>query len=964
MRQARPHRLVTALCALALLFSGAALASMAPANADPTPIVSAVPGKTPSVLDGEVLSLVKIGDTVIAGGTFTSASSWNSTTVLPRAGILAFDATTGVISDTFVPALNGEVDALIPGPQAGTVMAGGSFTKLGTVSVGKVVVLNATTGARVSAFKAPAINGLVQSLRLSGARVFVGGQFTKVGGVAHGGLASLSASTGALDPYMNLQLSGRHNDSGSGAKAPVGVKSLDITPDGSRLVAVGNFKRVDGVLRDQVLLADLTPTGSATLATWTTSRYSPYCSKNAFDSYVRDVSFSPDGSYFVIAATGGGYAGTLCDAAARFETGAVAADVQPSWVAYSGGDTLTAVEITDSAVYVGGHMRWMNNVNGRDSAGQGSVPRPGIVALSPKNGIPLDWNPGRHPRGVAVYTILATDNGLYIGTDEEYIGNFEYKRPRLAFFPLAGGHQVASDATASLPADVFIAAPRSGGTQDTLTQQSFDGSTAGPATTVSTSGIPWSKTRGAFFAGGKIWYGYDDGFLYSRTFVKGAFGPAVKVDPYHDPYWTGQPTGSGTSTYTGVVPALFGSFNANINGLAYTDGRLYYTQTNSSSLFYRYFNADSGIVGSEAFTVSNGLSWSDAQLTFANGNDLYFASRATGQLKRISLVNSLPTGAVTVVNTSRDWSGRASFLAPFNVNLAPVADFSSSCVELTCSFDASASSDPDGSVASYSWDFGDGTTATGPTASRTFADAGDKSVTLTVTDNEGSTGSVTKTVTAVAPIASNISYVDSATSAATVAATSASVTVPAGVIAGDTLVLYGSWADPGDATLNQPWAKVGTRSVTGLASSVWVGTAGPATAGSSLQVTLPASVKSTLTLVVYRNAGATLAPTAIASATDNSSLTHTAPTVDASSGSWVLSYWADKSSWTTGWSVPGGQVQRATALGTGSARITSSVSDGAGPVAAPGVAGGVTATSAPQASTRAISWTIALPPAP
>ena len=961
------RRIAIALSVLGLLFSGSALASVAPANADPTPIVSGVPGKTPSVLDGEVLSLVKVGNTVVAGGTFTQASSWNSSTVLPRAGILAFDATTGVISDTFVPALNGEVDSLIPGPTANTVYAGGSFTKLGTVSVGKVVVLDATTGARLSSFKAPAINGLVQSLSVSAGRLFLGGQFTKVGGVAHGGLATVSATTGAVDPYLSLQLTGRHNDSGSGAKAPVGVKALDISTDGSRLVTVGNFKRVDGVLRDQVAVLDLTG-ASASLATWTTTRYSPYCSKNAFDSYVRDVKFSPDGAYFVIAATGGGYSGTLCDAAARFETAATAPDVQPTWVDYSGGDTLTAVEITDSAVYVGGHMRWMNNANGRDSAGQGSVPRPGIAALSPQNGIPLDWNPGRHPRGVAVYVILATDNGLYIGTDQDYIGNFEYKRPRLAFFPLAGGHVVASDTPATLPADVFIAAPRSGGSQDSLTRQSFDGTAAGAGSVFGTSGISWSKTRGAFFAGGKLWYGYDDGFLYSRTFVKGVFGPAVKADPYHDPYWLGQPTGSGNSTYTGVVPAMFGSFNSYITGLAYSDGRLYYTQSNSSSLFYRYFNADSGIVGTEAFTVSNGLSWSDAQLAFANGNDLYFASRSTGQLKRIALVNGVPTGSVTVVNTSRDWIGRGTFLAPFDVNAAPVASFGSNCVELTCSFDASASADPDGNIASYAWDFGDGTTASGAAASRTFASAGDKSVTLTVTDNEGATAAVTKTVTAVAPVDSHISYVDSATFAATAAATTASVTVPAGVQAGDTLVLYGSWADPGDATLSQSpgqaMTKVGTKSVTGLASSVWIGSASASSAGSTLQVTLPASAKSTLTVVAYRDAGATLSPDAIASANDASTLTHTAPNVTATSGAWVLSYWADKSSWTNGWSVPGGQAQRATALGTGSARITSSLSDGAGPVAAPGSAGGVTATSAPQASTRAISWTIALPAAP
>ena len=51
-------------------------------------------------------------------------------------------------------------------------------------------------------------------------------------------------------------------------------------------------------------------------------------------------------------------------------------------------------------------------------------------------------------------------------------------------------------------------------------------------------------------------------------------------------------------------------------------------------------------------------------------------------------------------------------------------------------FNASQSSDSDGSIASYKWDFGDGTTATGPTATHSLSSSSD-SVTLTVTDNGG-----------------------------------------------------------------------------------------------------------------------------------------------------------------------------------------------------------------------------------
>ncbi len=84
-------------------------------------------------------------------------------------------------------------------------------------------------------------------------------------------------------------------------------------------------------------------------------------------------------------------------------------------------------------------------------------------------------------------------------------------------------------------------------------------------------------------------------------------------------------------------------------------------------------------------------------------------------------------------------------------NVPPVASFTSSCTDLTCSFDASASSDSDGTIASYAWDFGDGTTGSGQTTSHTYATAGSKTIGLTVTDNGGQTGSTTRNVTVTAP---------------------------------------------------------------------------------------------------------------------------------------------------------------------------------------------------------------------
>ena len=81
-------------------------------------------------------------------------------------------------------------------------------------------------------------------------------------------------------------------------------------------------------------------------------------------------------------------------------------------------------------------------------------------------------------------------------------------------------------------------------------------------------------------------------------------------------------------------------------------------------------------------------------------------------------------------------------------NLPPLASFTYSCTDLTCDFDGSGSTDPDGSVVSYAWDLGDGTSATGPSPSHTYAAAGTYPVILTVTDNEGATGDDSQAVSA------------------------------------------------------------------------------------------------------------------------------------------------------------------------------------------------------------------------
>jgi PKD repeat protein len=128
------------------------------------------------------------------------------------------------------------------------------------------------------------------------------------------------------------------------------------------------------------------------------------------------------------------------------------------------------------------------------------------------------------------------------------------------------------------------------------------------------------------------------------------------------------------------------------------------------------------------------------------------------------------------------------------------ADPTTGTPPLTVQFDGSASSDPDGTVTAYAWDFGDGATATGVAATHTYADAGIYEAVLTVTDNEGATDAASQTITVTSGEVLAVYVADIAMSAGPVpggAAATAVVTVRdenGAPVAGATV--SGDWTGP------------------------------------------------------------------------------------------------------------------------------------------------------------------------
>jgi PKD repeat protein len=1170
---------------------------------------------TPNVLDGKVEAIAQVGSTIFIGGTFTQVQQ-NATgsPVLSRSNIAAFNATTGVVSTTFAPVLNGEVTAIIPSGDGLSIFVGGYFSTINGNNARRVLKLNVSNGTRITGFTAAVPNNNVQDMRLVHGQLIIAGPFTMVGTQTRGQMASLNPTTGALTSFLQHTFAGPHN---GGALT---VNKIDATPDGNKILGLGNFTTVDGQPRDLLFLLD-TSGATSVLSNWQTNFFVPGCA-SVFDTYMRDLDISPDGTYAVVSTTGAyGGSASPCDTTTRWDMTTTAQDLKPVWQDTTGGDTTYAVGITGSAVYVGGHMRWENNPLAGDSQGPGGVPREGIAALDPATGLPLSWNPGRD-RGVGVFDFLATSTGLWVGSDTDLIAG--EARGKIAFFPLAGGITPPANLTGTLSNDVYLLGSPTAGTDQSVLYRvdaggpaiqsaddgpdwaddtsdpspyrnsgsntasyspsaspdatipnsatdraplslfdserwdpgsagdggemqwhfpvtagthvtvrlylanrysgtasagqrvfsiQLDGSTVAPnvdlsgsvgnnvATmksynvtsdgsidltwlhqvenplvngieiinddvtpgpgagvdsarrdfftgstapsnpgTVTTSEL-WGQSRGSFLVDGTVYSGWADGTFQARSFDGTAFGSSTSIPLYGN-------------TFIGDLP--------NITGLAYLNNRIYYTLFNDNNLYWRSFTPQSQVVGSLRFTVDNGAAMSPGRVAgmFASGTSLYFADRTSGTLNQAQLTGtggatSNPgsvAGAATLVDSSIDWRSRGAFVwngtpalaanipptavasgvcaanvcsfdgstsndpdgtiasyawdfgdsahgtgaspnhsysvaGPFTATLTvtdnrggtgsttvvvnptappnqpPVASFTSTCSLLSCTFDATNSADPDGSIASYLWDFGDHTSDTGSAPMHAFAASGTYSVTLTVTDNSGAPGVATTPVTVSSVPPANIAF--RAAAAAQANAAVQKVTVPAAVHSGDVMLLFAT-ANSTAAVSTQPtgWTFVSQRTSgtpdvsTRLYEKVATGT----DPGSQVSITYAAAGKIDLTVSAYSGVDATTPISAFASAGETvSRAAHTTPGANvATGGSWVVSYWADKSSATTGWTAPAGQTQRSQSVGTGSGLVTSlQVDSGAG--LSPGLRSGLAATAS-SASAKATMWTVVLAP--
>lgn len=350
-------------------------------------------------VDGAVFAFEQSGSTIYAGGQIGTVKNSTNTLTYQRNNFVAFNAFGDVLAQA--PVFDQPIYEML---RDGTSLyAVGYFKKVNGVSRNGIVKLT-LPNLTVDPTFVPSINGPAFALKLVNGRLIVGGQFAKK-------LVALNPTTGADTGYLNVPIAGQVTSS-----TPTKVQDFVVNPAGTQLVGIGHFTSVGGKAMKAAFKLNLGATG-ATVSPWHSQRFDGQCNPK-LGMWVRAIDIAPDGNSFYIGSSGGPSSGNkvLCDAVARFEMSDNQTNSTPTWINWTGADSIYSVNSTGSAVYIGGHFRWLDNVQGAKFQAPGAVARAGIGAINPTTGKALPWNPGK-TRGHGTEELWSTATGLWVGSD-------------------------------------------------------------------------------------------------------------------------------------------------------------------------------------------------------------------------------------------------------------------------------------------------------------------------------------------------------------------------------------------------------------------------------------------------------------------------------------------------------------------------------------------------------------------
>ncbi len=740
------------------------------------------------------------GTRLYVGGDFTSING------VSRSRIAAFDIATGNLVP-FFPSVAYNVHAIAVHPSGSPVYVGGNFNAVGSVARGQLAAFNASNGALLD-WAPQATGGLVKAMAISpdGSKIAVGGQFTALNGGNNPGfgLGMLDAVTGASLP-MAINASVRNGGNTSGITSLVS-NGNDIFGSGYWFGGVGNFEGTfsaswnggatnwiadcHGDTHSVFVQGDavynvghahecggLGAGAFQRTDPWTFNRGIAF-SRTATGTLSRD----PYG-YFNFEGTP---APSLLNFFPSLDSGTFTGQSQGPW----------NVAGNSQYVVMGGEFR---NVN--DTAQQGLV-RFAVSSIAPNKQIPRlflsNWlpravsvNPGevrltwsgnwdrdneyftyqvfRDTDGNRVYTGNGrskwyemeqygfTDTGLTPGSTVRYrvkaIDAFGNEAPSDWVTVTVGGGTASAYAAAALadrPLHYWRLGESTGAASNSA---SYDDLTINGAVTRNQTGA-----------------------------VPGDANAAIRFNGASTQFASTTATRLGRHTFT--IEAWFRT-NSSAGGKIIGFGNR--TTGNSTSYDRHLYVGNDGRVrfgvapvgGTRVIASPTSLTdnaWHHVVGTLGGGAmTLYVDGQQVGQLTGVTMAANYQgvwrvggdnlsgwanrplsdyfngtideaavyPRALTAAEVAQNYAVGSTGATP---NQAPTASFTSTTSPLSVAVNATASTDVDGTIVSYGWDFGNGTLGTGVTATGTYAAPGTYTVTLTVTDDDGATGTATRQV--------------------------------------------------------------------------------------------------------------------------------------------------------------------------------------------------------------------------
>ena len=314
-----------------------------------TTLVPDVPrNNVPRIMTGEIWDIEYIGNHVYIAGTFTGIqnNTATNTTSYNQPYLASYNIDTGLVDTAFRPTFGGGgVTEIEASPDGTKLFAVGRFNTVNGVTKRKVVSLNPTTGAVNTGFTANA-NSAATAVDATNTTVYIGGQFTTVNNIPRVSLAAVSATTGAVVTGFVNDLAG-----GIGVNGALTVQALVLTHDNSKLLVVHTGRQIAGQDRYGIGLID---TATNLLLPWRTRLWDDNLQFVGGVTRIYAGAIAPNDQYFVVSSGSGGDRPPISDVAVAYPM-AGGDNVQPLWVSRCF-DSVYSVAISETAVYIGGHL--------------------------------------------------------------------------------------------------------------------------------------------------------------------------------------------------------------------------------------------------------------------------------------------------------------------------------------------------------------------------------------------------------------------------------------------------------------------------------------------------------------------------------------------------------------------------------------------------------------------------------